>query len=120
MHILISRLSLAGAALTMASCSSLWQDALGDTRRQTQARLGSSVAVPSSAEEIADADARVSALLKRPLTSEAAVQLALLNNRRLRASLEDVGIAHAELVEAATLSNPSLAASVRFPSGGGG
>jgi cobalt-zinc-cadmium efflux system outer membrane protein len=105
----------------LTSCSSLpRQDALGDTRRQTQARLGTSAAVPSSTAEAADAPRRVAALLKRPLTPDTAVQVALLNNRRLRASLEDVGIAYADLVEAATWSNPSLAASVRFPSGGGG
>jgi cobalt-zinc-cadmium efflux system outer membrane protein len=105
----------------LASCSSLpRQDALGDTRRQTRARLGSSAMVPSSSVEATEAPRHVTALLKRPLTPDTAVQIALLNNRRLRASLEDVGIAYADLVEAATWSNPSLAASVRFPSGGGG
>ena len=43
---------------------------------------------------------RVNAILGRPLSVNGAVQIALLNNRRLRATLEDVGISQAELVEA--------------------
>lgn len=116
----IHRLLLGGIAFIFASCSSVPRlDAPGGVRDQTRARLGSHATVPSSPEEVSNAEARVRTLLRRPLTADAAVEIALLNNRRLRATLEDVGIAHAELVEAATWSNPSLATSVRFPSGGG-
>jgi cobalt-zinc-cadmium efflux system outer membrane protein len=58
-------------------------------------------------------------LLQEPLTADAAVQLALLNNPLLRGRLEEAGIAQAELVSAGLLENPKFHASLRFPSGGG-
>ena len=54
-------------------------------------------------------------LLRRPLTAERAVQVALLNNRDLQARFEEIGIAQADLIQAGLLSNPNFAASVRFP-----
>jgi len=57
----------------------------------------------------------VSSLLRRPLTAERAVQIALLNNRDLQARFEELGIAQANLVEAGLLTNPSFGLSVRFP-----
>jgi cobalt-zinc-cadmium efflux system outer membrane protein len=59
------------------------------------------------------------ALLKEPLTAEAAVQLALLNNSALRAKLEEAGVAQADLVQAGLLENPRFHGAWRFPSGGG-
>ena len=55
-------------------------------------------------------------LLQHPLTVDASVQVALLNNQGLQATYEDLGIAQAELVEAGLLHNPMLSAEVRFPS----
>ena len=51
-------------------------------------------------------DASVRALLARPLTADAAVQVALLNNRHLQAIYEELGIAQAEVVQAGLLKNP--------------
>jgi cobalt-zinc-cadmium efflux system outer membrane protein len=53
--------------------------------------------------------------LGRELTAESAVQIALLNNRDLQARFEEIGISQADLIEAGLLSNPSFAASFRFP-----
>ena len=50
------------------------------------------------AEELARA--RVTALLRRSLTAEAAVQIALLNNRGLQAAYNELGIAEAIMVKA--------------------
>lgn len=61
----------------------------------------------------------VDALLAKPLTLDEAVQVALLNNRRLQATYEDLGIAQADLVEAGLLKNPVFDGSVRFLEGGG-
>jgi outer membrane protein, heavy metal efflux system len=47
-------------------------------------------------------------LLRRPLTIQTAVQIALLNNRALQASLEDIGIAFADFREAGYLQNPTM------------
>jgi len=54
-------------------------------------------------------------LLRRPLTADGAVQIALLNNRELQERFEEIGIAQADLIQAGLLSNPNFAASVRFP-----
>lgn len=53
------------------------------------------------------------------VTLDQALQLALANNRALRADLEVIGQARAELVQAGLLSNPILSVLLRFPEGGG-
>jgi cobalt-zinc-cadmium efflux system outer membrane protein len=59
--------------------------------------------------------ARVRDLLARPLTPDAAVQVALLNNQKLQATFEELGIAQADFVQAGLLQNPVLDLGVRFP-----
>jgi cobalt-zinc-cadmium efflux system outer membrane protein len=56
-------------------------------------------------------------LLARPLTAEAAVQVALLNNRALQADYVALGIARGELLQAGVLENPVLSAEARFGRG---
>lgn len=74
------------------------------------------VLVQPTSQEAQDAiDARVSALLAKPLDAAAAVEIALLNNRRLRAEYARLGFAQADLVEAGQLENPSLTAGAGFP-----
>lgn len=63
--------------------------------------------------------AQVSTLLTKPLDADAAVQVALLNNRNLQAVYEDLGVAQAELVQAGLLKNPIFDGSVRFVNSGG-
>lgn len=53
------------------------------------------------------------------LTAGAAVQIALLNNRRLQATYEELGVAQAELVQAGLLRNPVFGAHPRWPLDGG-
>ena len=64
------------------------------------------------------ADAKVADLLGRPLDVDAAVQVALLNNRRLQAAYESLGVAQADLVAAGLLRNPVFDAAYRFGEGG--
>ena len=54
-------------------------------------------------------------LLKKPLTVDAAVQVALLNNRALQATFEEVGLSAADLREAGALPNPTINLAIRFP-----
>jgi cobalt-zinc-cadmium efflux system outer membrane protein len=58
----------------------------------------------------------IRALLRRTLTADAAVQIALLNNRELQTTFEEIGIANADLIEAGLLKNPVFAGDARFPS----
>ncbi|MFT6040559.1 MAG: cobalt-zinc-cadmium efflux system outer membrane protein [Planctomycetota bacterium] len=53
------------------------------------------------------------------LSLDEALRVALLNNRELQADFHDIGIAHADWVQSQLMSNPSLDALLRFPSGGG-
>jgi cobalt-zinc-cadmium efflux system outer membrane protein len=57
----------------------------------------------------------IRALLRRTLTVDVAVQIALLNNRELQATFEEIGIANADLIEAGLLKNPIFAGDARFP-----
>jgi outer membrane protein, heavy metal efflux system len=54
-------------------------------------------------------------LLRKPLTVESAVQIALFNNRSLQATFEEIGLSTADLIEAATIPNPKIDLSIRFP-----
>lgn len=59
------------------------------------------------------------ALLAEPLSPEAAMRIALLNNRRVQAAYEKLGVARAEVVHALRLPNPSAEAALRFHGRGG-
>jgi cobalt-zinc-cadmium efflux system outer membrane protein len=59
----------------------------------------------------------VSELLENPLTVDSAVQIALLNNQRLQADFEALGISEADLAQAGLLKNPSVAAEFLFGAG---
>jgi len=52
---------------------------------------------------------RTRALLGQSLDADTAVEIALLNNRGLQASLAELGIAEADLVQTGTLPNPKIA-----------
>ena len=78
-------------------------------------RTGKRVQWNRGSAEDAEAQAAVASLLSRPLTVGSAVQVALLNNHRLQASYEELGIAQADLVEAGLLRNPIFTFERRFP-----
>lgn len=59
-------------------------------------------------EEARAVNENVNALLAKPLSEDNAVRIALINNRSLQQSYEEIGIAHAELVQAGLMSNPIL------------
>jgi len=64
-----------------------------------------------------DIEQTVQSLLRDELSLIEAVKIALLTNPSLQAQLEELNIAHADLVQAGLLSNPVFAASARFPDG---
>ena len=110
---------IAAASLLLAGCASFSPDGGFDKVAQlTQERTGQSVALQRSPEDAQTAQNRVAELLQAALTADAAVEVALLNNRGLQAKFGDLGIAESELVRAGRLKNPSL--SFGRMSGGGG
>ncbi len=84
----------------------------------TSPALKADVVALRSEDDIAVADARVAALLKRPLNADAAVQIALLNNRDLQAYYNALGIAEATRVRASLPPSPKFDLS-RLAGGGG-
>lgn len=63
--------------------------------------------------------ALVAERLNGGLTADEAVQVALLNNPKIRAAFSRIGMARADVVQAGLLTNPSVGISLRFPDGGG-
>jgi cobalt-zinc-cadmium efflux system outer membrane protein len=84
-------------------------------QQSVQERTGKTVRwqEDQAAHEQALQDVRL--LLRKSLTVETAVQIALLNNRSLQATFEEIGLSAADLIEAGTIPNPKIDLSVRFP-----
>jgi cobalt-zinc-cadmium efflux system outer membrane protein len=57
----------------------------------------------------------VNVMLQTNLTAQAAVMIALLNNRSLQAEFEEIGISQADLAQASRLPNIEIVGSWRFP-----
>lgn len=97
------------ASVTLVGCSGVSRDAGYQTVQQSVER--------SITPKISPADTAATArkaMLSEPLTADAAVRLAMANNRELLASFEEVGIARGDLVAAGVLPNPNFKGSVRW------
>jgi len=99
--------SIALGVLVLSGCATFSRDGgIDQVRSLASERAGSEIKLPGwRAEASASADA-VRELLARPLTVDGAVQVAMLSNARLKASLATLGIAEADVVQAGRLSNP--------------
>lgn len=101
--------ALAALAALLAGCASFSPDGGFSSVEQTaKERLDKSVAWARNAEQQARIDASVAELLKRPLSADDAVQLALLNNKGLQATYFELGISEAEWVQSGRLPNPGF------------
>ncbi|MHB1846670.1 MAG: TolC family protein [Deltaproteobacteria bacterium] len=112
--------ALALLALLASACASAPNDSgFGDVHRVVADRLGQDAHWREAADGEAERAiaAKVDALLAKPLTERSAVALALLENQRLQATFEELGIARADLVQAGLLQNPVLGGAVGFPVG---
>lgn len=99
----------AAAIVTLTGCASFSTDGgFGPVAQTARERLGQEVRWARSDEERRQLDAQVQALLAEPLGMEAAVQVALLNNRGLQAAFFELGISEADLVQAGRLPNPGF------------
>lgn len=115
------RTALALLALALGGCASVpVEQVFGDAAELAEERSGQRVEWPEVSAETAAVDESVGELLARPLDAEAAVQVALLNNRRLHARYADLGGAAASKVQAGLPPNPFLEVVARFRDGEGG
>ena len=101
--------------LLALSGSSLRAEAFRKVQEEVSERTGVDVRWEKEMASREETSAIVQKLLKKPLTVSSAVQIALLNNRGLQVTFEEVGIAQADVIEAVTLPNPSVDFEVQFP-----
>ena len=111
-------LSLAALVIPVlfAGCASTNpQQAFSDVEKTVAARAGTQVQWIRSTKEDEAVARALENLLKRELTADDAVQIALLNNREMQATFEEIGIAQADFVQAGLLKNPSFSVHAGFP-----
>ncbi len=97
------------ATLLLAGCATVDPNAGFTTvEKAARERLDKNLRWVRSDADQALVDGRVAELLAQPLTVDAAVQVALLNNRGLQADFHELGIAEADRVQASRLANPGF------------
>jgi len=99
------RTVIALSALILSGCATFSPDGgIADVSGITKDRIGQSVQ-HSDAGAVTET---VKQLQAAPLTADSAMRLALINNRSLQASLAELGVAEADLVQAGRLRNPGF------------
>src|SRR5438876_953179 len=110
------KLFLLSGAVALVGCAHVDPNpAFRELANTVHLRTGKRVQWNRGSAEDAQAQAVVTSLLSRPLTANSAVQIALLNNRNMQATYEELGIAQADLVEAGLLKNPTFYFERRLP-----
>lgn len=106
LRIIRTSAALAGG-LGLAGCVTFAADnGIGTVAGIARQDLKKNVVFIRNESEAAQVQGRVSKLLKKPLTADAAVQIALLNNRGLQAAYNELAIAEAKRVESSLPPNP--------------
>lgn len=93
------------SGLVLLGCASLPEHATVDRLAN---EMEVTVGQPVYWQPSPNAEARLSALLVKPLTPESAVQVALLHSRSLQQLFAEYGLAQADYLTAASLPNPLL------------
>jgi len=102
-------LALLASAAVLGGCASFTPDGgFAAVEKTAKDRLGKDLQWARSEADQDRIAKRVSELLSKPLTVDDAVQVALLNNRGLQATFQELGITEAELVQAGRLPNPGF------------
>jgi outer membrane protein TolC len=98
-----------GAQMSLAACALFSPDGGMSAVQETAAvEVGKDVVKETSDFDAALVGDRVRRLLGRTLTADAAVQIALLNNKGLQASYNELGISEAQYVQASLPPNPTF------------
>ncbi|AWB25915.1 TolC family protein [Methylobacterium currus] len=101
--------SLASLGLALGGCASFSEDGgLSVARNYAALELRKDIVKVNEEGVALTAEARVEQLLRRPLTADSAVQVALLKNRALQAAFNDLGISEAQFVQATLPPVPRL------------
>ncbi|MCP4736013.1 MAG: TolC family protein [Bosea sp.] len=98
---------LAGTAALLGGCAGFSPDGgMAPIQAAAYAEIGKDVVKIGDDRIALTAQARVDQLLRKPLTADSAVQIALLSNRGLQAAFNELGIAEAQMVAASLPPNP--------------
>lgn len=111
MNVRPCRLVIVGlaTALTLSGCANFSADGgMSFVKSEAGGELSKDVVKIRTEAEAAVTRARVDALLRKPLTDESAVQIALFNNRALQAAFSELGISEAQMVEASLPPSPTF------------
>jgi outer membrane protein, heavy metal efflux system len=101
--------------LPMLALSALQGQSTEDLQSTIRQRTGKQVEWQKDVEARDRIREAIRGMLRLTLTADSAIQVALLNNRELQATFEEIGIANADLIEAGLLKNPIFAGDARFP-----
>jgi cobalt-zinc-cadmium efflux system outer membrane protein len=105
--------------VVLAGCATVSLDAgFPDVSAMVEERAATRIVWNRGTEPDREVAERLGALLRKRLTAEDAVQVAMLNNRDLQALYADLGVAQADLVQAGLFRNPFLDAAALFPLSG--
>ena len=108
----IGRWLMVSTALLLSGCASFSSDGgMCMVTATVSQDLGKEVSAQRTPDDAAAARSIVTRLLARPLSAEAAVQIALLNNRGLQAAYNELAIAEARAVEGSLPPNPAISLS---------
>ena len=106
------RWMVASAAVLLSGCASFSPDGgMGVVTATVSRDLGKDAAALRTPDEMSAARSTVKRLLSKPLSADAAVQIALLNNRGLQAAYNELAIEEARAVEASLPPNPAISLS---------
>ncbi len=95
------------SVLALGGCATFSKDGGFDSvAQETRTQLSKEVRWARTEQEQAKSDGQVAELLRQSLSAEDAVQIALLNNRSLQASFDELGVSEADLVQSGRLPNP--------------
>jgi len=103
----LKRAAAVAAPLLLAGCATFSTDGGFDAVAMSAREFsGKEIRAVRNIDDQRAVDVRVEELLKKPLQVDDAVQVALLNNKGLQASFQELGISEADLVRAGRLPNP--------------
>ncbi|MFP2926283.1 TolC family protein [Pyxidicoccus sp. 3LG] len=111
--------ALISLALLASGCASIQKErGHAEVAALVEERLGHKTRWNQGTPEDAEVARHLDTLLAGELTSDRAVEVALLNNPALQGTYEDLGVSQADMVQAGLLSNPTLSGSIGFPISG--
>ncbi len=102
-------LTAIAAALSLAGCATFSPDGgMAFVQGAVKTDLAADTVKITDDAQAASAESRYRSLLKKGLSADRAVQVALLSNKGLQAAYNDLGISEAQFVEATLPPNPTI------------